>query len=473
MKNDRRRVVTKPLLALTMLFVLVVNAFPAAAAQQELYDVLLVGGTIVTMNAEREIIENGTIAIKDGKIAVVSTGDGANQLRAKQIINAEGKIVVPGLINTHTHIPMTLFRGIADDLDLKQWLEQYIFPAEARNVDEDFVRVGTRLGLAELIKGGTTTFCDMYYFEDAIAEETSMAGMRGVLGETVLDFPAPDNKTFDEGLIYTDRFISRWKNDDLIVPAVAPHAPYTVSEEHLKKADALSKKHNVPLVIHLAEAQSEMDFVRENKNMRPIGYADSIGILNERTIAAHVIYANDEEIAILKARGVGVAHNPESNMKLAAGVARVPQMIKSGIRLGLGTDGAASNNDLSLWEEMDTAAKLHKIFNNDPRAASAKEMFELATIGGASALHMEDKIGSLETGKLADIAIIDTDGLHQTPLYNIYSHLVYAIKSSDVSTVLVNGRILMLNRTLMTLNENQVKKEANEYKAKIITSLKK
>ncbi len=473
MKNQRRKIVTKYLLTLTTLLVFVINAFPFNAKPKETFDVLVVGGTIVTMNAEREIIDNGVIAIKDGKIALVSDIKDAKQLRAKQTINAEGKIIVPGLINTHTHIPMTLFRGIADDLDLQQWLEQYIFPAEARNVNEDFVRVGTRLGLAELIKGGTTTFCDMYYFEDAIAEETSMAGMRGVLGETVIDFPAPDNKTFDEGLVYADKFISRWKNDPLIVPAVAPHAPYTVSEEHLKKADALSKKHNVPLVIHLAEAQSEMDFVQTNKKMRPIGYADSIGILNERTIAAHVIYANDEEIEILKERGVGVAHNPESNMKLAAGVARVPQMIKNGIKLGLGTDGAASNNDLSLWEEMDTAAKLHKIFNKDPKVATAKEMFELATIGGAAALHMEDKIGSLETGKLADIAIIDIDGLHETPLYNIYSHLVYAIKSSDVSTVIVNGRILMLNRTLMTLNENKVKKEANEYKEKIVTSLKK
>ncbi|NNE68059.1 MAG: amidohydrolase family protein, partial [Pyrinomonadaceae bacterium] len=239
----------------------------------------------------------------------------------------------------------------------------------------------------------------------------------------------------------------------------------------LKMAERLSKKHNSPLLIHLAEAQSEVDFVRKNKNMRPIEYADKIGILSNRTIAAHVIHANQSEIELLEKRGVGVAHNPESNMKLAAGVAPVPSMIKKNVRLGLGTDGPASNNDLSLWEEMDSAAKLHKIFSKDPKAASAKEMFELATIGGARALHMEEKIGSLETGKLADIVLVDIDSLHHTPLYNVYSHLVYTVKSSDVSTVIVNGRVLMLKRTLVTLNENRVKKEANEYRKKIIASL--
>ncbi|NNE65802.1 MAG: amidohydrolase family protein, partial [Pyrinomonadaceae bacterium] len=237
------------------------------------YDLLIVGGTIVTMNPERDVIRDGAIAIKDGKIGVIGNSETIPTLRAKQVINAEGKLVIPGLINTHTHVPMTLFRGIADDLDLQKWLETYIFPAEAKNVDEDFVRVGTRLGLAEMIRGGTTTFTDMYYFEDAIADETARAGMRGVLGETVIDFPAPDNKTFDEGLAYTEKFLMKWKGHPLIVPAVAPHAPYTVSEEHLKMAERLSKKHNSPLLIHLAEAQSEVDFVRKNKNMRPIEYA--------------------------------------------------------------------------------------------------------------------------------------------------------------------------------------------------------
>jgi 5-methylthioadenosine/S-adenosylhomocysteine deaminase len=459
-------------LKVVMVLVCLMAAPGNGLAAENDYDILIIGGTVVTMNADRLIIENGAVAIKDGKISVIGNSETIPTIRAKQIINAEGKLVIPGLVNTHGHIPMTLFRGIADDLDLQKWLQTYIFPAEAKNVNEDFVRVGTRLGLAEMIRGGTTTYTDMYYFEDAIADETSRAGVRGVLGETVIDFPAPDNKTFDAGMEYADRFLTKWKNHPLIVPAIAPHAPYTVSEEHLKAANALSKKHNAPLLIHLAEAESEMDFVRKNKNMRPIEYADKIGILNERTVAAHVIHANEDEIKILKARGVGVAHNPESNMKLAAGVAPIVSMIKNGLRVGLGTDGAASNNDLSLWEEMDTAAKLHKIFNKDPKVASAKEMFELATIGGASALHMEDKIGSLEVGKLADVAIVNINGLHATPMYNIYSHLVYAVKSADVESVIINGRIVMLNRTLMTLNEDRVKKEANEYKKKIISSLK-
>ena len=456
------------LIIVTLLASLVIGSGPR---QGEMYDILIVGGTVVTMDGDRRVIRNGSVAIKDGKIAEVGNSETIPTFRAKQIINAEDKLIIPGLINTHTHVPMTLFRGIADDLDLQQWLENYIFPAEAKNVDEDFVRVGTRLGLAEMIRGGTTTFCDMYYFEDAIAEETSRAGMRGVLGETVIDFPAPDNKTFEAGLAYADNFITKWKNHDLIVPAVAPHAPYTVSEDHLKQANALSKKHGVPLVIHLAEAQTEVDFVREKKNMRPVEYADRIGILNERTIAAHVIYANEEEIKTLKKRGVGIGHNPESNMKLAAGVANIPLMLKHGLRVGLGTDGAASNNDLSLWEEMDTAAKLHKVFNKDPKAASAKQMFEMATIGGARALHLEEKIGSIEAGKLADVVLVDIDGLHQTPLYNVYSHLVYATKSSDVSTVIVGGRILMLERNLLTLNEKKVRGEAIKAKQKIIESL--
>ncbi|MEZ5307789.1 MAG: amidohydrolase [Pyrinomonadaceae bacterium] len=456
-------------LAVLLSLALPVFAFGKARSKAKV-DLLVVGGTIVTMNSKREIIENGAIAVTDGKIQFVGTADDARYYEAKQVVNAGGKLVIPGLINTHTHVPMTLFRGIADDLELKEWLEKYIFPAEAKNVDEDLVRAGTRLGLAEFIRGGTTTFCDMYYFEDAIADETKRAGMRAVLGETVLDFPAPDNKTFDAGLSYTDKFIEKWKNDDLIVPAVAPHAPYTVSEEHLKAANELSKKHGAPYVIHLAEADTELDFVLKNKNMRPIEYAEKIGILSDRTIAAHVIYANEDEIRTLVKRQVGVAHNPESNMKLAAGVAPVPMMMKMGVRVGLGTDGAASNNDLSLWEEMDTAAKLHKVFQKDPKVASAKEMFELATIGGARALHLEDKIGSLEEGKMADIVLVGTDSLHEIPMYNIYSHLVYAVKSDDVETVVVGGRILMLNKTLVTLDETRIRHEAQKYKEKILRS---
>lgn len=436
-------------------------------------DLLIVGGTIVTMNAEREIIKSGAIGIKNGEIAIIGPWqDVTKSVRATRTINASGKVVIPGLINTHTHVPMSLFRGIADDMDLQEWLTKFIFPAEAKNVDGRFVRAGTRLGLAEMIRGGTTTYCDMYYFEDAIADETKKAGMRGVLGETILDFPAPDNKTFDAGLAYTEKFIKKWQNDPLIVPAVAPHAPYTVSQEHLLAARDLSNRLNAPLVIHLAEANTETEFIQQkHQGMRPIEFVESIGFLTDKTIAAHVIQANEKELDILKARGVGIAHNPQSNMKLAAGTAPVPWMLTRDMPVGLGTDGAASNNDLSMWEEMDTAAKLHKLISGDPKTLSAEQAFEMATIRGARALHLDNLIGSIEVGKRADIAIVDFDSLNQTPFYNVYSHLVYATKAADVRTVIINGRIVMLNRRLLTLNEGAIKKDANAYRDRIIKSL--
>lgn len=436
-------------------------------------DLLIVGGTIVTMNAEREVIVNGAIGITNGKIDIIGTRNiVVRNTRAKRTINAAGKVIIPGLINTHTHVPMSLFRGIADDMDLQEWLTKFIFPAEAKNVNEAFVRAGTRLGLAEMIRGGTTTYCDMYYFEDAIADETKKAGMRAVLGETVIDFPAPDNKTFDDGLAYTERFIKKWQKDPLIVPAIAPHAPYTVSQEHLLAARDLSNRLNAPLVIHLAEANTETEFIQQkHKGMRPIEFVDSIGFLTDKTIAAHVIQANESELDILKRRGVGIAHNPQSNMKLAAGTAPVPAMLRRDIAVGLGTDGAASNNDLSMWEEMDTAAKLHKLISGDPKTLSAEQAFEMATIRGARALHLDKITGSLEAGKRADIAIVDMDSLNQTPFYNVYSSLVYSTKATDVRTVIINGRVVMLDRRLLTLNESAIKRDANAYREKIIKSL--
>ncbi len=436
-------------------------------------DLLIVGGTVVTMDGARRVIENGAVFVSKGKIAAVgTTAELTKKYPAKQTLNAQGKVVIPGLVNTHTHVPMGLFRGIADDLDLQEWLTKYIFPAEAKNVNEEFVRAGTRLGLAEFIRGGTTTFCDMYYFEDAIADETAKAGVRAVLGETLIDFPAPDNKTFDEALAYTEKFVKKWQGHSLIVPAVAPHAPYTVSEEHLLKTRVLSDKLNAPLVIHLAEAETETAFIQQkHQGIRPIEYVEKIGFLSERTIAAHVVQANEAELEILKRRGVGIAHNPQSNMKLAAGVAPVPMMLAKDMRLGLGTDGAASNNDLSLWEEMDTAAKLHKVFSKDPKVVSAEQAFMMATIGGARALHLEDLIGSLEVGKRADIVIVDFDNLNQTPFYNIYSSLVYATKSDNVRHVVIDGRIVMRDKRLLTLDENVIKKDANLYRQKIINSL--
>ena len=435
-------------------------------------DLLVLNGTLVTMDHDHRVIPEAGIAVERGRIvAVGSSRDIARMYTAPESVNASGKIIIPGLINGHTHIPMTLFRGLADDLDLQDWLTKYIFPAEAKNVTEEFVRAGTRLGLAEMIRGGTTTYCDMYYFEDAIADETSKAGVRGVLGETLIDFPVADNKTNAEGMAYVDRFVQKWKGNELIVPAIAPHAPYTVSEEHLKAIRAFSDRTGAPIVTHISETKKEVDDSLKAKGASPVDYLERIGFLNDRVIAAHMVWPGPGEIEILKRDGVGVVHNPQSNMKLASGVAPVPKMMAEGLRVGLGTDGAASNNDLSMWEEMDTAAKLHKVFTGDPKVMSAEEAFGLATIGSARALHMEKEIGSIETGKRADLVIVERDALNQIPLYNIYSDLVYATKASDVETVIINGRVVMRNRRLLTLDEAAIKEGARVFRDRIIKSL--
>jgi 5-methylthioadenosine/S-adenosylhomocysteine deaminase len=445
---------------------------PEKSAQNQTADLLIVGGTVVTMDKERRVIEDGAVAVRGGEIVRVGRrADLAKSIRAKQTINAQGKKVIPGLINAHTHIPMTLFRGIADDLDLQEWLTKFIFPAEAKNVTEEFVRVGTRLGLAEMIRGGTTAYADMYYFEDAIADETFKAGVRGVLGETIIQFPVPDNKTPADALRYSEKYINKWKNNALIVPALAPHAPYTLSTEDLLKVKNLADRLNAPVLIHVAETQTEVNDILKRYGARPVEYLEKIGFLNDRVIAAHTVHVNENEIDILKRRNVGAAHCPQSNMKLASGVAPVPAMLKKDLTIGLGTDGAASNNDLSMWEEMDTAAKLHKVFTGDPKVVSAQEAFEMATIRGARALNLEKLIGSIETGKRADIVIVDADELNQTPLYNIYSSLVYATKAHHVRHVIINGKIIMRDRALLTLNENVIKKDANLYRQKIISSL--
>ncbi len=456
-----------------LLFVSIFLLFsPTILAQKKSIDLIVQNGTVVTMDASRRVIENGAVAVSKNEIVAVGTTTEINQkFTTKQTIDARGKLIIPGLINAHTHVPMSLFRGIADDLDLNEWLTKFIFPAEAKNVTEDFVRVGTRLGVAEMIRGGTTTFCDMYYFEDAVADETFKAGMRGVLGETIIDFPVPDNKTHEAAMAYTEKFINKWKNNSLITPALAPHAPYTVSTEHLRNVKRLSDKLNAPIVIHVSETRKEVDDSVAAKKFRPVEYLESIGFLNNRVIAAHTIHISDAEIDILKKREVGAAHNPQSNMKLASGVAPIPQMLLKDLAVGLGTDGAASNNDLNLWEEMDTAAKLHKVFSGDPKVVNAQQAFEMATMRGARALHLEKIIGSLEAGKRADLVIVDFDDLNQTPFYNVYSHLVYATKADDVRTVIIDGRIVMRDRRLLTLDENAIKKDANAYRQKIITSL--
>ena len=433
---------------------------------------VVTNATVVTMDAGSRVISNGAVAVNGTDIVAVDTASAiARQFRGRDTIDANGQIVMPGLINTHTHVPMVLFRGIADDLMLPEWLQKYIFPAEAKNVDEQFVRWGTRLGCLEMIEGGTTTYVDMYYFEDAVAEETANAGMRAVLGETLLDFPAPDNKTWDAGIKYVEKFAARWKGHPLITPAIAPHAPYTVSTEHLKQAHEFSMRQNVPLVIHVAEDPAELKTIQEKYGASPVAYLDSIGLLDQRVIAAHMVWPTEQDIKTLAARSVGVGHCPQSNMKLAAGAAPVPQMLRAGVAVGLGTDGAASNNDLSMWEEMDTAAKLHKLISKDPTVINAREAVEMATIRGARAIHLDRDIGSLEAGKLADLLIVSLDSAHQTPVYNVYSHLVYATKASDVETVIINGRVVMQDRKVLTIDARAVRAKAIEYHDRITKSL--
>ncbi len=467
-RHTLRLLVACALLAQTFL-----SAAPAAAVQRaRRADLVVSGGTVVTMDAQRRVIEDGAVAVSGGRIVAVGTrGEIAARFAARETIDARGAAVIPGLVNGHTHVPMSLFRGLADDLDLNEWLTKYMFPAEAKNVTEEFVRAGTQLGLAEMIRGGTTTYCDMYYFEDAIAEETERAGVRGLLGETVIDFPVPDNKTWPDAMRYAERFVARWKGNKLITAAVAPHAPYTVSEAHLREVRAFSDRTGAPVVIHVAETRKEVEDISRDHGASPVEYLARIGFLSPRTVAAHTVHLTEGEINLLKQSGVGSVHNPESNMKLASGVAPVPQMLRAGVAVGLGTDGAASNNDLDMWEAMDYAAKLHKVASFDPKVVTAGEALAMATIGGARALHMDADIGSLEEGKRADIVVAGLDSLHQTPRYNVYSHLVYATKASDVRTVVIEGRVVMRERRLLTLDEPLIKQKARALRERITRSL--
>lgn len=462
----------RKILTVTLLLFTLILHVPSIAIAAERADIIIRGGTVVTMDGSSRVIENGAVAVKGERIvAVGSAAEVAAKYTAARIINAARKVVMPGLINTHTHVPMVLFRGIADDLVLMEWLQKYIFPAEAKNVDEKFVRWGTRLGCLEMIQGGTTTYVDMYYFEDAIADETARAGMRAVLGETLIDFPAPDNKTWDAGMAYMEKFATKWKGHPLITPAIGPHAAYTVSTDHLKQAHSFSERFQIPLLIHAAEDPAEVKTIQERYGSSSVAYLERIGLLDERVIAAHMIWPTSDDIGTLAKRSVGVAHCPQSNMKLAGGAAPVPQMLKAGVAVGLGTDGAASNNDLSMWEEMDTAAKLHKLTSKDPTVINAREALEMATIRGARAIHQDKEIGSLEAGKRADLIIVGMDSAHQTPLYNVYSQLVYTTKAADVETVIINGRVVMMNRRMLTIDARSVLAKAQEYRDRIRKSI--
>src|SRR5579863_1837509 len=456
------------LLALTL-------QFPALLWSQatQRVDLIVTGGTVVTMNGARTVYEDGAIVVKgDTIVAVGSRSELEAKYVASQTVDARGKLLLPGFINGHTHVPMTLFRGLHDDVTLNDWLYKYIFPAEAKNVNEQFVRWGTRLAAAEQIRAGVTTFADMYYFEDAVAEETKAAGMRGVLGETFIDFPAPDNKSEAEMLAYTEKFLKRWQGDALIHAAPAPHSIYTCSKKTIQDAAALARKYHAPLLMHVSEMKKEWEDSERQNGMSPVQYLEKIGVLGPNLVAAHCIFVEEADRKLLAERQVGCVHNPSSNMMIASGVAPVPEMRAAGVAVGLGTDGpAGSNNDLDLMEEIDLAAKLAKITKMNPLALNAKAVVEMATIDGARAVHLEKEIGSLEVGKKADMAIISLDEPNAVPMYDIYAQIAYSLKGSDVETVVIGGRIVMRDRKLLTVNEEAAIAKAREYKKSVAASL--
>jgi len=428
---------------------------------------VLTGGTVITMDASRRVLTPGAVAIDGATIAAVGSPADIAAGYSGDILDTTGDIVLPGLVNTHGHAPMVLYRGLADDLALMDWLQRYIFPAEAKTVSPEMVRIGTELAALEMIQSGTTTFTDMYYFEDDIAERARAAGLRGVLGETIIKFPVADAASPAESLARTEAFIKRFRGDPLITPAVAPHSAYTLDTATLLSCRDLAVKYDVPLLVHLAETQDEVRIIREASHRTPVGYLESIGFWAPHTVAAHGIWVDDADIAVLKARHVGVSHNPASNMKLASGVAPVPKYLAAGVALGLGTDGAASNNDLDMFEAMRQTAYLHKLESQDPRTLPAGLALELATLGGARVLGLEERIGSLEPSKRADLIIVGTNRARQTPLFDPVSQLVYATHGDDVKTTIVDGRILMKDRRVLSLDEGRVLDQARTFAEKV------
>jgi 5-methylthioadenosine/S-adenosylhomocysteine deaminase len=395
----------------------------------------------------------------------------AKDWRASRTLDAGGGIVIPGLVNTHGHAPMVLFRGIADDLRLMDWLHKFIFPAEKRNVTAAFVRTGTLLAALEMIRSGTTTFADMYYFEDQVAEAAKEAGLRVVAGETLIEFPAPDHPTTTATLAYTERFLARWKGDPLVTAAVAPHSTYLTNPETIQAARALADRYGAPLLIHLSESADEQRQVRERYAKTPTEHLRDLGFLRKGVVGAHGVWLTPADRAILKQAEVGVAHCPQSNMKIASGTAPVADMLKEGLRLGLGTDGAASNNDLDMFEEMLTAALLAKHATGDPTTAPAAAVLEMATLGGARALGMEDRLGSLEAGKRADLVVVGLTQPRLNPVYDPVSHLVYAAKGADVRQVVVEGRVLLDGGRITTLDEAAVLREVATLREQVRRSL--
>lgn len=437
-------------------------------------DLIISGEKALLLDSGNTCLDRASVAIKGDEIVAIGHMDKiTKQYRAKKTINAGNSLIMPGFVNCHTHAAMTCFRGIADDLELMDWLNNYIFPAEAKNVNKDLAYWGSLLGIAEMIKSGTTTFCDMYIFEDETARAAKEAGIRCLVGEVLFDFPSPNFKTTAEGIAYTKMLIEKWQNDPLVNIIIEPHALYTCSMPLLKEVKELADNYHLPIGLHLLENAAEKKQLNEKFGKGAVSFLKDIGYLDEQLIAFHCVHFSEEDMRLFAEHGCKVSHNPASNMKLASGVAPVPEMLESGIAVGLGTDGCASNNNLDMIKEMSTAAKLHKVARLDPTVMDAQTVVRMATIEGAKTLGMEKTIGSLEAGKKADIIIIGLDKPHLTPLYNEYSHLVYAAGGADVDTVVINGKVVMENRRLLTIDEDEAMRKVREIAVRVKQSLKK
>lgn len=425
-------------------------------------DLMITDAMVLTMNQNKTVYQSGTVVVDGNKIIAVGDSSLAEKYQARTVLDVDGDIVMPGLINTHTHVSMTVFRSLGDDVPDR--LHRYIFPLESKLVSRDMVRIGANLGNVEMLKGGVTTYADMYYFEDEVAKTVDKIGMRAILGETVIKFPVADAANPDEGIKYALNFIEQYKDHPRITPAFAPHAPYTNTTETLQKIAKLSIDHDVPVMIHLAESHREEEKIAERANgMSPVQYMHSIGALNDKLLGAHMILVDDEDIKLVKESNMGVAHNMSANIKSAKGVSPALKMYDQGVRIGLGTDGPMSGNTLSTIDEFNQVAKVHKLVNNDRAAMPPLKVIDMATMGAAKALHMEDKIGSLEVGKLADIIVIDTKAPNMVPVYNPYSALVYSANSANVRHSIVDGQLLMQDRNMLTVDEEMIRKEAIEF----------
>lgn len=440
-------------------------------------DYLLINAHVLTMDKDLTQYPSGAVAVKDD--AIVAVGD-ERALKEKfnpaETVDCQGRVLMPGLVNTHTHVPMTLLRGLADDLRLDVWLMGYMMPVEREFVTPEFVRLGTSLACAEMIRSGVTTFADMYYFEDHVARATADAGMRALCSQSVMKFPTPDSASFEEGLAYARNFIQEWKGHPLIVPSVAPHAVYTCTEEILRATSALAVEFDVPLHTHIAETALEQENSRKDLGMPVVPYMKKQTIFEAKVLAAHCVHVDEGEMRTMLHAGAGVAHNPSSNLKLASGIAPIRSMLEVGLNVGIGTDGPASNNDLDMFEEIRLAALISKVATNDPTTLPAPLVLLMATRMGANAMHIGDITGSLEPGKRADLIVVNTSPVHNSPRFErdpngVYAQLVYAAKATDVTDVMINGKFVMRSKKLLTLDEQELLREGQEYARKIDTFL--